>query len=251
MPRKTAKYHGGEEPREKAAPEIVAKTVTQFPPAVIARSKQIPESPDYSIFEATPESLYSSLMPDHIPQVPRIRATVPDTASLIDLTAHVGVDTANFMRVFPDASITSVELNPETAKILGRNVAQVAKAHPRKGKIEVVNENGVDFLVGRKEPVDVVYLDPPWGGHSFKQHAVVEITLKDSKGKVWKMSEIALNALERKIAGTVIIKLPPTYPIASLVSDIADKATVSMFPIISHKGVRIVFWLAVVSPGSA
>jgi predicted RNA methylase len=128
---------------------------------------------NYSQFEIAPGkvSIYSSLMPWHIPdmnaaicaEVARISPTwTPST--ILDLTAHIGADSANFMKLFPYAKITSVEIDPSIAAILKRNMDNISTT---KSNNEVINDdarNVIKDYISTGKPADIIFIDPPWLG---------------------------------------------------------------------------------------
>lgn len=124
---------------------------------------------DYSLLEVANKgvSIYSSLMPWHVQSLQQAlrREFKTSPESIVDATAHIGVDTVNFMKMFPRCNITAIEIDPDTAAIARRNLTRVARTL----NIEppnVVSTNGWIFIQGLKASTApaVLYLDPPWGG---------------------------------------------------------------------------------------
>jgi predicted RNA methylase len=124
---------------------------------------------DYSLLEVANKgvSIYSSLMPWHVQSLQKVLQQEFKTspASIVDATAHIGVDTVNFMKLFPRSNITAIEIDPDTAAIARRNLTRVARAL----NIEppnVVSTNSWMYIQGLRASTApaVLYLDPPWGG---------------------------------------------------------------------------------------
>lgn len=124
---------------------------------------------DYSLLEVANKgvSIYSSLMPWHVQSLQQVlrREFKISPKSIIDATAHIGVDTVNFMKMFPQSNITAIEIDSDTAAIARRNLARVARTL----NIEppnVVSTNSWMYIQGLKANTapSVLYLDPPWGG---------------------------------------------------------------------------------------
>lgn len=142
---------------------------------------------NYEALRPAPASAYSSLMPWQLPQVQKafrveglLRKGARPPVSILDATAHVGVDTANFALMFPRAQITAVELDPEVAELLRANVAnfaQVLKLPPGAAgpAVEVIEGCALETLAGGSW--DLVYFDPPWGGRGYAAQDSVQLTL--------------------------------------------------------------------------
>ena len=125
---------------------------------------------DYSLLEVAKggSSIYSSLMPWHVLSVQNVMRKEFNTVhpkTIVDATAHIGVDTVNFMKLFPKSMITAIEIDTETAAIARRNLARVARTLGQEAP-HVLSTNGWMYIQGLKASTapDMLYLDPPWGG---------------------------------------------------------------------------------------
>jgi hypothetical protein len=140
--------------------------VSRFPPSILRVEGS---ALDFGLFETKGAvSLYSSLMPWHLPDVDvalRAEFPGPPPRAIIDATAHIGVDSANFLRIFPRAKVTAIEIDPSVARVLRRNAARIAARYAQPGGgIEVVEGDSLAYLRRVAKPVDLIFLDPPWGG---------------------------------------------------------------------------------------
>ena len=143
----------------------------RFPRRVLEFSAAAPAPLDYGLFETVAASAHSSLMPWHLRSLQaalrhEFGAAPPRT--VVDATAHVGVDAANFFVTFPGAAVTALEIDPAVAAAARRNLARVARAAGR-APPEVRAADGAAFVrglgrPGAPPPPDLLYLDPPWGG---------------------------------------------------------------------------------------
>lgn len=107
--------------------------------------------------------------------------------SVIDANSNVGTSTLLLMLALEklglssDASVTAVELNPETAERLKLNIVTNASTIIRDGYSGpppvVVVGSCVDYLLGRGIKADLVSFDPPWGGVDYKRHKELPLTL--------------------------------------------------------------------------
>jgi hypothetical protein len=226
----------------------------KFPAPIIAAARGGPV--DYGLFDIVPESLYSSLMPTHIGRVNQVvSAFAPDAQRIVDATAHVGVDSANFMQLYPRAQVTSVELNPHTFVKLVNNLDAIAGT--RSGTHRAVNANGVDYLLTDADRPDLIYLDPPWGGHSYKS-GVCSPSLTDARGKKWDMSELSEKVLDRHPGARIVLKVPPNFPLRMLADRLGQRLS-AVYPIAAgplqttrHSSPpRLAYWLAAIKNSHA
>ena len=71
--------------------------------------------------------------------------------------------------LYPEATIESIELNKETARVLRTNIKNadiILKGKPH-AKINVKNMNSVKYLEKYDKSASFVYFDPPWGGPDY------------------------------------------------------------------------------------
>lgn len=151
----------------------------------------------------------SSLMPWHIvSNNSAIKKCLDDQKikSIVDVRAHVGIDTINFAQIFRAAKITAVELDPYVCGVLKENV----KAAGVGARVNVICGNGVDTVLGLKS-VDLVFLDPPWGGEKYKSQDKTPLELTDSKGSVWTMPRLVSELFDKGITTKVFLKAPENY----------------------------------------
>jgi len=125
---------------------------------------------DYGQICVTAESQYSVLMPYQMDQVAAIYASELKTppAIVLDATANVGCDTIQFCKMFPEAAVTSVEINVEVSELLKRNMTHLASILGRRAvrPVTVLNGDCVQLLA-RGLRADLVYFDVPWGGPEY------------------------------------------------------------------------------------
>jgi 16S rRNA G966 N2-methylase RsmD len=212
---------------------------SRFPEAIIGAAKQVPEAASigYENLETVGESVYSSLMPRDIPAVRRVLRTVwPESSPtrVIDATAHIGVDSLNFVSTFPGVKeVTSVELGDR---------AYAALVHNTRGKpIKTVHRNAVNYLQGEPGEADIVYFDPPWGGPGKRGH---QIGLYDESGKNWSLPELVRLVFGRRIAPIVLLKLPAWYALQTLTTSVADQGRITLYPV-GFK--RVSYWLMAIA----
>ena len=192
----------------------------KLPENIIRASHSIPESIDYGLLEIAPGNvtIYSSTMPWHIKSLQsalhREFPTAPST--IVDATAHIGADTVNFMRTFPSAAITSIEIDPAIAEITRRNVTREYRRMKATAPApRVVCADAADYireLVDGNSP-DLLYLDPPWGNNLRHALMVGSLTAPEAIAR-------ALAAGTRAVA----IRLPHDSDLDAFESATADCA---------------------------
>ena len=91
-----------------------------------------------------------------------------DDLIITDATSCIGGDFINFSKKFK--FVHGVEINPKNFKLLVENSYDL-------NNIDLIND---DYLnVYDKLHQDVVYIDPPWGGPSYKNYKSVNLKLSD------------------------------------------------------------------------
>lgn len=141
------------------------------------------ESPEYKLFSTTPESDYSSLLPYQIKQVNNIFKKVlgDKVNTIIDGTAHIGGDTINFAKLFPQAHIYACEVKQDTFNLLSSNIeAFCSKEKWDKNRFSLYCQDIVTMITENKLPdSDILYLDPPWGGKTYKYEPEIHLNLSN------------------------------------------------------------------------
>ena len=197
-------------PKQAGRRSIPREVKTCFPQRVIEAC------PDYKLLRVLPESLYSSLLPGQITTVSQIFKTISPVKTIIDANAHIGCDTINLSRIFPEAEITAIDSNPEAVDCLSHNVKALGLTN-----IKVAKADAVEYLSKMSErEVDLVYFDPPWGGRDYKSSSNLMLYL--SGKPIWDI----VNSIK---AGTVVLKAPTNFDINTFRSKI--KATMKVEPV--------------------
>lgn len=147
-----------------------------------------------------------SLMPWHMESLSKIYSSLfknlDEIQSILDATAHIGVDTLFLSTFFPGATIKAVEVDPQVAGVLEHNVST-------NSQISAVIGNGVDeALAGR---YNIIFFDPPWGGDDYSSKAELVLKLTDSKNKVWAMDDLILELLRTNKCDSILLKAPLNY----------------------------------------
>lgn len=170
----------------------------------------------YDLIEtAGQESRYSSLLPHHIKLVnAAFKSEIDDANIILDATAHIGVDSLNFINMYPNCQLTAIEINQNTANILARNLTN---ADSILGK-QVINRpvvmigSCISYLDSYTGPnFDFIYFDPPWGGPNYKDIKNLELELDNNP-----ISYIIPWIFNKGVTRRVVVKLPKNADIQAI-----------------------------------
>lgn len=159
---------------------------------------QLTEEASYSITKPDKAQLIHDIMQRHLNVVDK-KKNIKECV-ITDATACVGGDTLQFSKYFQ--SVNAVEINPTHCKMLQNNIG----VYKRKN----VNVFCADYTkMYHTLQQDVVFMDPPWGGPSYKKKARVKLQL----------SNIPLYKIIQKIsnrAKLIVLKTPTNFDMGSL-----------------------------------
>lgn len=129
---------------------------------------------DYSTLKLTPEGAYSiTKRADGRKLIQKMISVVgsPKYKSIADLTGNVGGDTIMFGLHF--GQVTSIELQEDNYIALKHNVKTYGLTN-----VNVINGDSIHILNWK---VDVVYIDPPWGGPDYKTKIDLDLFLGEQR----------------------------------------------------------------------
>lgn len=183
----------------------------------------IKQDSDYKYFITTVGSINYSLMPFHKNQVrdfikkyyAESRGDLPHT--IVDASAHIGVDTINFASLYTDANIISYEFNPKTYEILKKNVetfCQVKQWNPARFSVrqgDIVHA----LLHDHNLKCDMLFFDPPWGGKDYKKYDKMSLHYVSS-GQSYNVSDLICEYLERNPKTCVMLRTPYNYKFSDI-----------------------------------
>lgn len=143
----------------------------------------------------TPVGIYSITMPKHAKEIADlIKRKVPDAKIITDATSGVGGNVIAFSRVFE--KVNAIEMNEDNALALKHNI----EAYGLKN-VTMHRGNSVELVPELKQ--DVIFVDPPWGGPEYREHAeFLKLGGRD-------MNDLAREWL--KYAKMIVIKAPLGY----------------------------------------
>jgi len=147
---------------------------------------------NYDLFNITTISEENSLMPWHVKQVYTHFKTIYKNTDcikkIVDATAHIGVDSINFLYNFKDATLISFEKDKKTYDVLCSNLLNfsyltktysIDKLTDPNNKTQSYNLDFVQYLDYIKN-ADIVFIDAPWGGKDYRIKTKVSLYLHSS-----------------------------------------------------------------------
>lgn len=136
----------------------------------------------------------------------------PETVNLLDCTGGVGCDSIQFALNFNH--VTTIEIDKDRFIQLEHNIEQYKLTN-----ISTINGNSA-LLARSIQNVSVVYIDPPWGGSSYKDHE--KLRLKFGDGELEDFAQSLFNDPDRtKSISLIVLKLPKNYDVDYLYSKLA------------------------------
>jgi hypothetical protein len=132
----------------------------------------------------------------------------PQDITIIDATACVGGDTIRFCDIF--GIVIPIEINEQRYSDLVHNIKtyNIQNAYPIMG-------NCLEKIPDIRINSDIVFVDPPWGGNSYKQFDKLTLKLGDKD-----LDEVIKFLLE--YVKLVVMKLPKNYDYDLLMSKLDD-----------------------------
>lgn len=126
---------------------------------------------------------------------------------IVDATACIGGDTISFAKKF--RRVISIEFLADRFEFLKNNV-EVYKLN----NVELMNGNSLE-IIPKLPNIDIIYVDPPWGGKNYKEKTNLTLKLGDRE-----IEDLANEFFDKdKMTSTpllIVFKLPKNYDIKYL-----------------------------------
>ncbi|AYV77591.1 MAG: putative RNA methylase [Dasosvirus sp.] len=177
--------------------------------------KLFPLLPDhkYSKLEIDPESVQYITTPANATIITSIieinlpTNLLPCETTILDGTAGVGGDTISFGQTF--GTVIATEINFKRYCMLQNNISVYNLYN-----VIPINKDCLQILDKiNNNHIDVIYLDPPWGGSKYKQSEKLRLSFGDRS-----LEDTILHILQ-KFTGKVkliVLKLPKNYDLENL-----------------------------------
>ena len=190
-----------------------------FPNFVCFHKRQDVEEPKIRRrdgFHILPATGYSSLLPYQVPQVREILNTIfpegDEPSSIVDATAHIGGDSIHFAQVYPNAIITSIDIDGDAIKCLTANISKLGLTD----RFDIIHEDFVVWLEGPNvKKADLYYFDPEWGGPSYSSKEKIGLSL----GNKWIQNVISI-VFSKNLTKKVLLKAPKNFDYNTFYNDL-------------------------------
>jgi 16S rRNA G966 N2-methylase RsmD len=183
-----------------------------------------------SKLQMAPNSAYSITKPKDAKQIEQFinKHIGGKNLAILDGTANVGGDVINFGLNPNVARVVAIEINPETFAMLENNICVYGKLlilqseiksakriYTRlEKKIQAIHGNSLD-IIGKcadGEHFDILFLDAPWGGTSYKAHKFLDLEISGKK-----LADVVGMAQKCRNIDNIILKIPFNYNLFQLI----------------------------------
>ena len=167
---------------------------------------------DMSKIQMAPNSTYSITKPKDAKQIEQFinKHIGRKNLTILDGTANVGGDVINFGLNPNVARVVAIEINPETFAMLENNI----RIFKLEKKIQAIQGNSLD-IIGKcadGEHFDILFLDAPWGGTSYKAQKFLDLEMSGKK-----LADVVSMAQKCRNIDNIILKIPFNYNLYQLI----------------------------------
>jgi 16S rRNA G966 N2-methylase RsmD len=165
-----------------------------------------------SKLQMAPNSAYSITKPKDAKQIEQFinKHIGGKNLAILDGTANVGGDVINFALNPNVARVVAIEINPDTFAMLENNI----RVYGLEKKIQAIHGNSLD-IIGKcadGEHFDILFLDAPWGGTSYKAQKFLDLEMSGKK-----LADVVSMAQKCRNIDNIILKIPFNYNLYQLI----------------------------------
>jgi precorrin-6B methylase 2 len=165
-----------------------------------------------SKLQMAPNSAYSITKPKDAKQIEQFinKHIGGKNLAILDGTANVGGDVINFGLNPNVARVVAIEINPDTFAMLENNI----RIFKLEKKIQAIHGNSLD-IIGKcadGEHFDILFLDAPWGGTSYKAQKFLDLEMSGKK-----LADVVTMAQKCRNIDNIILKIPFNYNLFQLI----------------------------------
>jgi len=179
----------------------------------------------YENLQMTNIGIYSITKPEQAQKISeiinhfnkKIKSANKKQLTITDATANVGGNTISFL--LNGFKVNSIEIDNLTCDVLKNNL-KIYKFDAKRYKIYCKNY----VHLYKKLKQDIVFIDPPWGGPSYKKKVTIDLYLDGVN-----LVEICHQLFHEKLTKLIVLKLPKNFNYTRLFK----KLTIDVFEI--HK----------------
>jgi ubiquinone/menaquinone biosynthesis C-methylase UbiE/16S rRNA G966 N2-methylase RsmD len=179
------------------------------------------------------KGIYSTLLPVYSNQeINMIKTLFPNKSdiTLLDTTGNVGGESMSWSKNLRFSQITTLEINPETFKILEHNLETFDI-----NNVKAINIDCFEYIQKVSKRFTFVYCDPPWDG-SKKSNECPDLFLT-SNNEQRSVFDLIRLVFRNNISDIFILKTPPQMIMKSIKSALEKiKIFIQCAPILNKKG---------------
>jgi len=210
-----------------------------------------------SKLQMAPNSAYSITKPKDAKQIEQFinKHIGGKNLTILDGTANVGGDVINF-GLNPNVSrVVAIEINPDTFAMLENNIRVYGKLLILQSeikstkriytglseKIRAIQGNSLD-IIGKcadGEHFDILFLDAPWGGKSYKAPKFLDLEMSGKK-----LADVVSMAQKCRNIDNIILKIPFNYNLYQLIHQ-SEFHTIVIEKIKTLKGFYMILLLSI------
>jgi precorrin-6B methylase 2 len=192
-----------------------------------------------SKLQMAPNSAYSITKPKDAKQIEQFinKHIGGKNLAILDGTANVGGDVINFGLNPNVARVVAIEINPDTFAMLENNI----RVFKLEKKIRAIQGNSLD-IIGKcadGEHFDILFLDAPWGGTSYKTHKFLDLEMSGKK-----LADVVSMAQKCRNIDNIILKIPFNYNLFQLIRQ-SEFHTIVIEKIKTVKGFYMILLLSI------
>jgi precorrin-6B methylase 2 len=192
-----------------------------------------------SKLQMAPNSAYSITKPKDAKQIEQFinKHIGGKNLAILDGTANVGGDVINFGLNPNVARVVAIEINPDTFAMLENNI----RVYGFSEKIRAIQGNSLD-IIGKcadGEHFDILFLDAPWGGTSYKTQKFLDLEMSGKK-----LADVVSMAQKCRNIDNIILKIPFNYNLYQLIRQ-SEFHTIVIEKIKTLKGFYMILLLSI------
>jgi 16S rRNA G966 N2-methylase RsmD len=192
-----------------------------------------------SKLQMAPNSAYSITKPKDAKQIEQFinKHIGGKNLAILDGTANVGGDVINFALNPNVARVVAIEINPDTFAMLENNI----RVYGLEKKIQAIHGNSLD-IIGKcadGEHFDILFLDAPWGGTSYKAQKFLDLEMSGKK-----LADVVSMAQKCRNIDNIILKIPFNYNLFQLIRQ-SEFHTIVIEKIKTVKGFYMILLLSI------
>ncbi len=170
---------------------------------------------NFADLRLTEEGIYSISKPNDSEIISQgIEKIIGKDIVITDATANVGGNCINFAESFK--YVNAVEIDDTNFSVLKKNITVFGL----ESKVKFLKGNYLTVFDKLKQ--DVIFIDAPWGGRSYKDVEILDIGLVNSEGVKIYIGNIVYRLMKERHVKLVVLKVPYNFSFKKFESMMKD-----------------------------